>query len=107
MANSVNVGGWSVPRVTTYSAHNIGCMNINGEQCPVQSISYEMTYAGTDYNTVIADIQVMIPSGKSIEFKDAYINSEEDMLKNFIAYKGLTMEEYQKFKTTFTKLEKL
>ena len=89
-----------------HNADNLGSLNVQGEECPIMSLSYNCTRDNTT-----ADLTIMIPSGRCLSFDDGAINHTDKeeimMLKNFFMYKGITIPEYDKFKSTYNKLEKL
>lgn len=99
-----------------YSGNNLGSINVEGEHCPILDVMYNYntpSYYG-NIPSVTVKLTVMIPSGKCMAFSggvidnDSKIEKEEiKMLNNFLIYKGITIEEYSKFKDTYKKLEKL
>ena len=101
-----------------------GYININGEACPIMEVSYNLNDYGhytanpaspnsayTQAPQCEVQLRVRIPSGKTLSIDGSSIGNEHEkqeikMLRNFLDYKGITTEEYNKFKYTFLKLEK-
>ena len=99
-----------------------GYININGEECPILEVNYQVNdysvhsvmgggnaYANRPQCEV--ELRVRIPSGKTLSLDGSTIGNEHEkeeikLLRNFLDYKGITIEEYTKFKHTFQKLEK-
>lgn len=95
-----------------HNADNLGSLNVQGEECPIISLSYNCTsHSYGNMPSTTADLTIMIPSGRCLSFDDGAINHTDKeeimMLKNFFMYKGITIPEYDKFKSTYNKLEKL
>ena len=96
--------------------NTLGSINAEGEYCPILDVVYNYntpSYYG-NIPSVTVDLRVMIPSGKCLVFDGAVIDNDHKiekaeikMLKNFLIYKGLTQKEYDKFKVTYNKLDKL
>ncbi len=100
--------------------YSCGYININGEECPIMEVSYNLNDYSVDMGMGNAyanrpqcevELRVRIPSGKTLSLDGSTIGNEHEkeeikMLRNFLDYKGITIEEYSKFKYTFLKLEK-
>ena len=103
-----------------YSSYDIGYINIHGEECPIMEVNYQVNDYSVDMGMVNAyvnrpqcevQLRINIPSGKTLSLDGSTIGDEHEkeeikMLRNFLDYKGITSEEFNKFKYTFLKLEK-
>lgn len=100
----------------TNHSFNLGCINVEGEKCPILEVTYDVNTPSYYRNipSTTAKLNILIPSGQCLAFDGSVIDNDNKiekeeikMLKNFLIYKGLTEQEYDKFKVTYTKLEKL
>lgn len=103
---------------TYRSNYSCGYININGEECPILEVSYNLNDYSVGMGNVYRNrpqcevqLRINIPSGKTLSIDGSTIGDEHEkeeikMLRNFLDYKGITDEEFNKFKNTFLKLEK-